>query len=607
MVRVAGVRTLPGCAADLAEPTALVDIDCGTALSEDFGDRLRTVAEPLFAEHALPFVEPRTVSGSAESLLGEWIVALVIGLQQSAGDPVWRGTVLAAGPGRLRLAIPWRRQPVLAAALDVAVRLVEQSAATEFDDATLRDALAGLAATRAGGLEPDQFGYVRAAAARGIPIDLLAGAVQLGWGAGADRMRDGQNDRAGFLGVFAADNRLQANQLMANAVVPLPDGEAVQDFASAERVAARTGWPVVVKPVLRRDGSGALTGIADTAGLERAFRAVAETSSRGVIVERQIDGDRHRLLTVNGQLLIAERRVAGADTATEVTAAVHPDNRLLAARVARIVGLRIATVEFVSTDISRSWRETGGAVCEVNPRAFAAADPARDVDGAIIDLVFEGRTGRIPTAAITGSGAAAVAVVLHHIWLTAGAVCGVCTAGGVWIGRDLAATGDRSGQPGGRILLTDPAVQAAVIEMPGRRATELGHPCDRYDVAAVVDVDGQPGDRGSGCAEILERTVDAVVLAADDPQCEALLAHAGTGRHILVGDAPRAGECVTVADHDGRPWLVHAVAGDRVPLMPADEVPSEGLRAAMFAAALALAQGLDATMVARALRAGQSP
>lgn len=324
--------------------------------------------------------------------------------------------------------------------------------------------------------------------------------------------------------------------------------------------------------------------------------------------------------------------ISTGGTAVDVTAVVHPDNRNLAERVARIVGLDIAGIDFLSPDISRSWREVGGVVCEVNAqpgfRPHWISDPERDLNGEILDVLLAGRSGRIPTAAITGTnGKTTTALMLHHIWMSTGAVAAVCTTQQVKIGGDIVSVDNLSGYPGGRIMLNDPATEVAVIEVPRKGLLEFGHPCDRYDVAALLNIsDDHLGVDGIDTieqmaelkAEVLERAHGAVVVNADDPQCLSVLARAGTRRHILVAEDPTAGpiarhiadggEAVVLSERCGQRCIMLAVGAESTMIMPVDEVPAtmDGLLRvnvsnAMFAAALAWAQGLDLPVIRTAL------
>lgn len=323
---------------------------------------------------------------------------------------------------------------------------------------------------------------------------------------------------------------------------------------------------------------------------------------------------------------IALRRIANISsggTADDLTEVTHPDNRALAERVARVVGLDIAGIDFITTDISCSWRDVGGAVCEVNGqpgfRPHWLADPHRDINSEVLDALFDGRPARVPTAAITGTnGKTTTAEMLHRIWTAAGKVAGVCTTDVVRIGNEFITDDNFSGRPGARMILNDPGVEAGIFEMPRRGLMMFGHPCDRYDVAALLNVqDDHIGVDGIDTleqmaelkAEVLQRAQHAIVINADDPLCMAMRSRAGTDRHILVTEEQSApavadhrragGEAVFVGRHAGAAWIVLATGTREQHLVPVDEIPATmngllrfNISNAMFAAALAWAQGI---------------
>src|SRR5690606_2680561 len=176
-------------------------------------------------------------------------------------------------------------------------------------------------------------------------------------------------------------------------------------------------------------------------------------------------------------------------------------------------------------DISRSWREVGGAICEVNAqpgfRPHWLGDPTRDVNAEIVRWLCREGT-RVPTAAITGTnGKSTTARMLHHIWLAAGHCAGASTSSGVWIGRERLLDKAPVGAVSARMLLDDPGVEAVVMELPRRGLMRLGHPCDRYDVAALLNIqDDHIGADGIDSleamaqfkAQVLERAGQAVVI-----------------------------------------------------------------------------------------------
>ncbi len=330
--------------------------------------------------------------------------------------------------------------------------------------------------------------------------------------------------------------------------------------------------------------------------------------------------------------LLHKANISAGGTTVDVTAQVHPDNRMLAQRAARIVGLDIAGIDLLCPDISRSWRQTGGAICEVNAqpsfRVHWLADPGRDLNGEVLDGLFAQRPARIPTAAITGTnGKSTTAAMLHHIWLTAGKLAGVCTTSSVRIGTEIVSTENLSGLPGAAMILNDPGVEAAVLELPRKGLVIFGHPCDRYDVAALINVqDDHLGVEGIDSleqmaqlkAEVLERAATAVVINADDPLCMAMRARAGTDRHVLVTREPDSpaviehrragGETVSIEQRDGARWIVLTDGASQTPIIPVDEIPAtmNGLLRvneinAMFATALAWVHGIDTEVIRASL------
>ena len=316
----------------------------------------------------------------------------------------------------------------------------------------------------------------------------------------------------------------------------------------------------------------------------------------------------------------------------DVTPLVHPDNKVLAERAARLIGLDIAGVDFISPDISISWKDSLTGICEVNAqpglRPHWLADPARDVSGEILDKLLLGSNPRIPTAAITGTnGKSTTAKMLHHIWMMTGKLAGVSTTQGIWIGNDNVRTDNLSGQPGAAILLQDSAVEVAVIEMPRKGLLHFGHPCDRYDVAALINVqDDHIGVEGIETLEqmaelksqVLERATRAIVINAEDELSLKMRERTSAPRHILVArDGNNAaidfhrtggGEAVFMQDINHSPWLMFAKGNELTPIIPFDEIPATlgGLLRfnqtnALFAAALAWSQDIEFTNIKKGL------
>lgn len=302
------------------------------------------------------------------------------------------------------------------------------------------------------------------------------------------------------------------------------------------------------------------------------------------------------------------RRVGGYTE--DVSTLVHPDNRALAERAARILQLDIAGVDLLIEDIGRSWRDVGGAVLEVNSQPSLMphwlARPEWDVNGEILDLLTGGRSLRIPTAVISGvEGAGRAAALLQRIWQTAGVLTGICTRDGVTIGEEVVSTADLCGQPGIQMILTDPTVHAGVFELPAEKLIEFGHGCDRYDVVAVTN---SSPDNQELHADMLRRAHRAIVLNAEDPCCMAIRFAASAPRHILVATNPEVvashravgGDAVYLEVADGRSWMTLSEGETTTRLGSVEDTGGE-TTAMLVAAALAWAQGIDPAVIAEVL------
>ena len=681
-LKVENRRFLRACSAGLSEKTAIVELSVNGRFTPNalLEKRTRTRAsalcpdEPLFGitERDWPSAflvagdDPHAPGADAEALLwlGNWVVALTVAIQRWGRDPVWRGRVCRVDQGRVRLAIPWFRPSFFDEALSAALQLIPDWLESGGAEPVGNAAWLGWLTTdrgpvselhrhfgdrwdeiQAGGVAPITLRFIEAAVRRGMPFDVLAGVATIGWGANAERFEESLTGQTSGIAVAIAENKYRTIQTLADAKLPTPRTRLVANAVQAQEFADRLGWPVVIKPVDQDGGDGVVTGIRDSVRLLRAFEQAERFSPGRVVVEQHYPGDDHRILIVRGQVLQVVRRpptrVVGdgvhtnpgtGGTGEDVSAIAHPDNIALTVRAARVMGLDIASIDFLSPDISRSWLDVGGVICDINgQRALQPhwlVDPTRDIHGEVLNLLFEGRPARIPTAAITGTnGKSTTAEMLYRIWTETGRVTGVCTTLRLRVGDHVVSTDNLSGQPGARVMLNDPAVQAAVMEMPRKGLIIFGHPCDHYDVAALLNVqDDHIGEKGIDTAEqmaelkaeVLERATEAIVVNAEDPLCMAMRTRAGTGRHILVARTPevpavaehrrQGGEAVYIGLREGIPWIVLAAGESDIALMPVHDIPAtmSGLLTynesnALFAAALAWAQGIDIGVIRRAL------
>ncbi len=157
-------------------------------------------------------------------------------------------------------------------------------------------------------LGPSTACIVDAAAERGIPaIRLTAGnLVQLGYGARQRRIWTAETDRTSAIAETISRDKDLTKTLLQSCGVPIPEGRLADSPEDAWDAAADIGGPVVVKPYDGNHGRGVFTDLNTREEVERAYVAALEEGS-GVMVERFVPGNAHRLLAVGGKVVAATR------------------------------------------------------------------------------------------------------------------------------------------------------------------------------------------------------------------------------------------------------------------------------------------------------------
>lgn len=254
--------------------------------------------------------------------------------------------------------------------------------------------------------------------------------------------------------------------------------------------------------------------------------------------------------------LRATGNLSTGGTAIDLTDEVHPDNREMAMRAATAIGLDVAGVDFITPDITRSYREVGGAICEVNAapgfRMHVAPTEGtpRDVAGPVMDMLFPaGTPRRIPIAAITGTnGKTTTSRMLAHILKMSGATVGLTTTDGVYVDGERTATGDMTGPMAAQMILRDPKVDTAVLETARGGLLRAGLGYRRSNVSAVLNVSAD--HLGLGGIDTIEQLAevkrvvaevaqDCAILNADDILCLQMADHTEAKRIGYVTMNPR--------------------------------------------------------------------
>ena len=323
-------------------------------------------------------------------------------------------------------------------------------------------------------------------------------------------------------------------------------------------------------------------------------------------------------------------------TATDVTDIIHPDNRDMAVRAVRAIGLDVGGVDFISPNIAESYKSIGGGICEINAapgfRMHVAPSEGtpRDAAGPVIDMLFPpGTPSRVPIAAITGTnGKTTTARMLAHIAKMAGYTPGLTTTDGVYIDGQRTVEGDMTGPVSARMVLSDPQIDLAVLETARGGLLRSGMGVPEVDVGAVLNIASDHlGLKGIDTLEqlaeikrvVVEVARECAVLNADDPNVLKMSAYTDAKTicyvtmnpsHALVREHIRANgrACALEAGVNGHMITLYD-KGSYIPLMWTHLIPAtlEGralhnVQNAMVAAAMAFSLGIKLDAIRQGLR-----
>ncbi len=679
-------------------------------------------AVPGLAEHGCSYREPggliRRMKEGEGTWLGHVLEHVAIELQNMAGEDVTFGKTRSIDdrPGVYSVVYEYAQREEGIEAGELGLKLLRsllpeelRSYGTVPEDwnwPEARDTFIRYAQRRA--LGPSTMSLVKAAEERNIPWLRLneQSLVQLGHGKYQQRIQATVTGRTSHIAVELASDKEETNKILGSLGLPVPRQELVQSEGAARRAAHKIGFPVVTKPYNGNHGRGISIKLASDDEVVAGFLK-AKDISRSVIVETYMEGDDHRLLVVNGELVAATRRTPGhvvgdgthtirelveivnqdprrgvghekvltrieldaqaemmmarveatADTvpeagcvvylrstanlstggtATDVTDIIHPDNRDMAVRAIKAIGLDVGGVDFLTTNIAESYKTIGGGICEVNAapgfRMHVAPSEGkpRDAAGPVIDMLFpQGAPSRVPIAAITGTnGKTTTSRMLAHIAKMAAFKPGLTTTDGVYIDGQRTVEGDMTGPVSARMVLADPQIDFAVLETARGGLLRAGMGVTRIDVGAVLNVQSDHlGMKGIDTLEqlaevkriVLEVAEDCAVLNADDPNVLKMGGYTDAKvicyvtmnpSHGLVREHIRAGgRACALEDGVNGQMITLYDKGSHIPLLWTHLIPAtlEGkalhnVQNAMFAAAMAFAMGIKLDAIRQGLR-----
>ncbi|MGB3670653.1 MAG: cyanophycin synthetase, partial [Phormidesmis sp.] len=213
-------------------------------------------------------------------------------------------------------------------------------------------------------------------------------------------------------------------------------------------------------------------------------------------------------------------------TAVDRTDEIHPQTIWIAERASRLIGLDVAGIDVVTTDISKKLATADGVIVEINAapglRMHVAPSEgvARNVGAPILEMLLpSGSPTRIPIVAITGTnGKTTTTRLTAHIFRQVYNTVGFTTTDGIYIGNNLVEKGDTTGPQSARMILEDPTVDMAVLETARGGLLRSGLAFKQCDVGIVLNVAAD--HLGIGDIDTIEQLAKLKAVVAEAVQSD---------------------------------------------------------------------------------------
>ena len=290
-----------------------------------------------------------------------------------------------------------------------------------------------------------------------------------------------------------------------------------------------------------------------TSSIRQLIARVNEDPRRGVGHERTltritVDDMSDRLLALHGITLddvlpIGKRihlkstaNLSTGGAACDITDEVHQDVRLMCERVARLVGMDCVGIDIVAPGLDQPLNPESAGILEVNAapgfrmHLHPAEGKPRDVARTFVEMLFPSdQSFDVPVVAVTGTnGKTTTAKLIAHALKYQGNTVGFAGTTGVEIDGVPIVFGDYSGPEGAGIVLREPSIDHAVLEVARGGIIRRGLGFEACSAGVLLNVDddhiGSDGVEDLEDLALVKSTVVEIVrddgvsvLNADDP------------------------------------------------------------------------------------------
>jgi cyanophycin synthetase len=209
-----------------------------------------------------------------------------------------------------------------------------------------------------------------------------------------------------------------------------------------------------------------------------------EYGDKGKLSKVEVDEDTLKIIELRGynlQSILPEGELiflknSGnmrlGSTSHDVTAKVHPFNKFIAQRAAKLLNLNVAGIDIISKDISVPLTDNNGVVIEVNaaPDFRVHFNPTigtkRYVQQEFVSMLFpQNAPSSIPVYSVTGSMGKSIAVGIIDLCLRQrGLKTALVSKRGLYIDGNCLDNADATDSANVTMVLKDPTIDCAVVE-----------------------------------------------------------------------------------------------------------------------------------------------
>lgn len=194
---------------------------------------------------------------------------------------------------------------------------------------------------------------------------------------------------------------------------------------------------------------------------------------------------------------------------------VHPDNADLAIRATKLLNLDISGVDIITEDISKSWKESGGVICEINAQPQLGGITSAHTYKIILNKLVKNK-GRIPIIVLFGPNDSKISNKIKKFYNNRNLTVGCLDSKGISVGSKYLLEGKYSTYEGSNILMMNRDVDIVIINLNDISILNTGLPFDKYDKLILVGKNiNFPKDTNISNDTIIEHIFTNLILACD--------------------------------------------------------------------------------------------